>query len=58
MYYKVPKKQSEKLTAAVENEHKFAALECLKAINTTYSLDLYNYLNSGRLDLIDRKSVV
>lgn len=47
MYYKVPKKKTEEITLSVSSAQKRAAIECLKAINTTFSLDILANLERG-----------
>lgn len=54
MYYKVPKKSEEELQTAAVDAHKRAAIACLQAINTTYSLDLMKYLEKGDMASIQK----
>ena len=51
MYYKIPK-NTRKVNTELAAAHKSAALECLKALNTTFALDMYTNLIEGNHDLI------
>lgn len=53
MFYKAPKK-SIKAERLVKHEHREIAKECLKALNSTYSLDLLHYLETGEHDSIQK----
>lgn len=53
MYYKIPK-NTRKINTELAAAHKSAALECLKALDTTYASDVYNNLIAGRHELIQK----